>query len=77
MGSVQVMNRIFEMAWRRTRWWMLMPAVMTALAEGPAWALAPVDAVPGATLWTPQPEAAALHPGLAVTYSYGRQVHVD
>jgi len=28
-------------------------------------------------LWAPQPEAAQLHPGLAVTYSYSRQVHVD
>jgi len=36
-----------------------------------------LDPVVGATLWSPQPAVSELRPGLAVTYDYARQVHVD
>ena len=77
MGSMWARNGKFNGVCRRPRWWMLVLTVIAALGVGPAWALAPVEAVTGAMLWAPQPEAAQLHPGLAVTYSYSRQVHVD
>ena len=36
-----------------------------------------LDPIVGATLWSPQPAVSELRPGLAVTYDYARQVHVD
>ena len=77
MGSMSDRNGSFNRVCWCARGRILVSAVIAALGVGPAWALAPVEAVTGAMLWSPQPEAAQLHPGLAVTYSYGRQVHVD
>ena len=77
MKPIHGLNGIADVAWRRTCGWMVIPAAIAWLWAGSAWALAPVDAVTGAALWTPQPEAVELRQGLAVTYSYDRQVHVD
>ena len=77
MNPVPVFNEILENAWWRRCGRRAILAVFVWLGANSAWALEPVDPVTGAALWTPQPEAAQLRPGLAVTYSYGRQVHVD
>ena len=52
-------------------WWVGLVLALTGLAA------AAVEPVTGAQPWDPQPEKASLNPGLAVTYAYGRQVHVD
>ena len=77
MNPVSVFNEIVENAWRRRCGWRATLAAIVWLSVNSAWALEPVDPVTGAALWTPQPELVELRPGLAVTYSYGRQVHVD
>ncbi len=77
MNPMHGFNEIVALACRRIGGWRVIPAMIVWLWAGSAWALTPVDAVTGAALWTPQPEAVELRPGLAVTYSYGRQVHVD
>ena len=77
MNPTYGLTEVVDIVWRRTGGWRVIPAVIVWLWAGSAWALAPVDAVMGAALWTPQPEVVELRPGLAVTYSYGRQVHVD
>ena len=77
MNPTHGLTEVVDIVWRRTGGWRVIPAVIVWLWAGSAWALAPVDAVMGAALWTPQPEVVELRPGLAVTYSYGRQVHVD
>ena len=52
-------------------WWAGLLLMLNALTA------AAVEPVTGAQLWNPQPNKSDLNPGLAVTYSYGRQVHVD
>jgi RNase P/RNase MRP subunit p29 len=77
MNGIKILKGILKYARQQLRPRTVILAVIVAFGTGPVFALSPVDPVTGATPWTPQPEADQLHPGLAVTYSYGRQVHVD
>ena len=77
MNGIKILKGILKYARQQLRPRTAILAVIAAFGTGSVSALSPVDPVTGATPWTPQPEADQLHPGLAVTYSYGRQVHVD
>ena len=77
MNGIKILKGILKYARQQLRPRTVILTVIVAFGTGPVFALSPVDPVTGATPWTPQPEADQLHPGLAVTYSYGRQVHVD
>ena len=77
MNGIKILKGILKRARQQLRRRTVILAVIAAFGSGPVFALSPVDPVTGATPWTPQPEANQLHPGLAVTYSYSRQVHVD
>ena len=77
MNGIKFLKGILKYARQQLRPRTVILAVIAAFGTGPVYALSPVDPVTGATPWTPQPEAGERRPGLAVTYSYGRQVHVD
>ena len=67
MNPVSVFNEIVENAWRRRCEWRATLAAIVWLSVSSAWALEPADPVTEAALWTPQPEAVELRPGLAVS----------
>ena len=77
MNGIKILKGIPKYARQQLRPRTVILAVIVAFGTCPVFALSPVDPGTGATPWTPQPEADQLPPGLAVTYSYGRQVHVD
>lgn len=77
MIGTKILRGILRQTRRQFRASTIIPVIIAALGIGQVFALSPVDPVTGATPWTPPPEAGELRPGLAVTYSYGRQVHVD
>ena len=77
MNGIKILKGILKRSRQQLGCRTVILAVIAVFGTGPVFALSPVDPVTGATPWTPQPEADQLHPGLAVTYSYGRQVHVD
>ncbi|MGA1696184.1 MAG: PA14 domain-containing protein [Arenicellales bacterium] len=52
----------------------VLALVVLLVSTKPGWA---VDPIVGAAPFSPQPAAAQIKPGLAVTYSYERYVHVD
>ncbi len=74
---LKILRRVLRQTRQQFRASAIIPIIIATLGIGPVFALSPVDPVTGATPWAPQPEAGELRPGLAVTYSYGRQVHVD
>ena len=77
MNGTTIFRRMLRQTRQQFRASTIIPVIIAALGIGPVYALSPVDPVTEATPWAPQPEAGKLRPGLAVTYSYGRQVHVD
>ncbi len=74
MNGTTIFRRMLRQTRQQFRASTIIPGIIAALGIGPVYALSPVT---GATPWAPQPEAGELRPGLEVTYSYGRQVHVD
>ena len=77
MNGTKMLRGILRQTRPQRRASTIILVIIAALGIGPAFALSPVDPVPGATLWTPPPEAGELRPGLAVSCYYGREVHVD